>query len=88
MQRKQLIFLLKWAVKDGLLNQLLQCWIKEKEKEIVNKNKFNTKENQPNISNPYQACTKDAPKKRLKSTLEDTSMAKSHKSKGWEFATK
>ena len=44
MQRKKLIFLLKWAVKDGLLNQLLQCWIKEKEKEIVDKSEFN-KEN-------------------------------------------
>ena len=37
------------------LNLLLQCWIKEKEKEIDDKNKseFN-KKNLPNISNSYQ----------------------------------
>jgi hypothetical protein len=56
---------------ENELNKLLQHWIKEKEKEIFdNLENESNKENLPNISNPHQTCTKGAPKKRIKSTLE------------------
>ena len=56
---------------ENELNKLLQHWIKEKEKEIFdNLENESNKENLPNISNPHQTCTKGAPKKRIKGTLE------------------
>src|SRR6266542_1970660 len=45
------------------LNELLQRWIRDKEKE--NK-KVSDKENLLNINNPYKTRTKGAPKKCLK----------------------
>lgn len=62
------------------LNELLQRWIRDKEKE--NK-KVSDKENLLNINNPYKTRTKGAPKKRLKSAVEDvTSKYINKKGKG------
>jgi hypothetical protein len=53
------------------LNTLLQCWVKDKEKKIHDRNEIESnKENWLNISNPYQTRTKGASKKRMKNALE------------------
>jgi len=71
---------------ENELNSLLQCWIKEKEKEIDDKNKNESnKENLPDISNPYQTRTKGAPKKRMKSALEKGKTIYTNKGKGKAF---
>jgi hypothetical protein len=54
------------------LNKLLQDWIKVKERTIRDNLSKSNKENLPNISNPRQVRTKGAPKKRVKSALENT----------------
>ncbi|CAG8740653.1 17156_t:CDS:2 [Cetraspora pellucida] len=55
---------------ENELNKILQDWIKKKEKIYNNINEFN-KENLPDISNSYLMQTKDAPKKCIKSMLEN-----------------
>ena len=66
------------------LNLLLQCWIKDKEKEM-NKNEVN-KENLLNISNSYQTRIKNALKKCLKSAVENHKPTKHiNKGKGKAF---
>ena len=62
---------------ENELNKILQDWIKSKERIICDNLSKSNKENLPNISNPHQVRTKGAPKKRIKSTLENTT-AKSH----------
>ena len=67
------------------LNNLLQNWIKGKEKERCDNRECNS-----NISNPHQTRTKGAPKtpkKRVKSLLEDRrSMQRAYKGKNKEIA--
>ena len=75
MQKRAIDLALEIGCEDDL-NNLLQVWIKEKERERYDdlKNESN-KENLPNISNPHQTRTKGAPKipkKRVKSGLENT----------------
>ena len=57
---------------ENELNKLLQNWIKEKERVIHDSLSKSNKKNLPNISNPHQVRTKGAPKKRVKSVLENT----------------
>ena len=45
------------------LNKMLQRWIREKERETHFRQLETNKENLLNISNPYQARTKGAPRK-------------------------
>src|SRR6185312_4653345 len=65
------------------LNELLQCWIRDKEKELPTNQRNSNKENLPNISNPHKTRTKGAPKKRIKSALENTT----NKGKGKAITT-
>ena len=59
---------------------MLQRWIREKENETSFRQLEINKENLPNISNPYQTCTKGAPRKRIKNALEDNQKQKSSES--------
>src|SRR3954452_12031183 len=53
------------------LNEILQRWIREKERSRIDK------ENLPEINNPYETRTKCAPRKRMKSALEENRNSKS-----------
>ena len=66
---------------ENKLNKILQDWIKAKERIIRDNLSKSNKENFPNISNPYQVRTKGAPKKRIKSTLENTTAKSRDKGK-------
>lgn len=69
------------------LNNLLQNWIKKKEKERIDNLKSDSNnENLPNISNPHQTHTKGAPKKRVKSALEGITTKHVNKGKNKESA--
>ncbi|CAB4490355.1 unnamed protein product [Rhizophagus irregularis] len=62
---------------ENEINEILQSWIRKKEREICDKQQGCTigfKENLPNISNPHQARTKGAPKKRVKNALKNTTI--------------
>ncbi|PKC02002.1 hypothetical protein RhiirA5_381296, partial [Rhizophagus irregularis] len=62
---------------ENEINEILQSWIRKKEREIRDKQQGCTigfKENLPNISNPHQARTKGAPKKRVKNALKNTTI--------------
>uniref|UniRef100_U9SYN6 Uncharacterized protein n=1 Tax=Rhizophagus irregularis (strain DAOM 181602 / DAOM 197198 / MUCL 43194) TaxID=747089 RepID=U9SYN6_RHIID len=62
---------------ENEINEILQSWIRKKEREIRDKQQGCTigfKENLPNISSPHQARTKGAPKKRVKNALENTTI--------------
>jgi len=62
------------------LNELLQHWIRDKEKK--NK-KVSDKKNLLNINNPYKIYTKGTPKKHMKSAVKDvTSKYINKKGKG------
>ncbi len=77
--KKAINLALEMGCKDKL-NELLQHWIRDKEKE--NK-KVSDKKNFLNINNPYKTYTKGAPKKCLKSIVEDiTSKYINKKDKG------
>src|SRR6266498_3861545 len=69
------------------LNNLLQNWIKKKEKERIDNLKSDSNnENLSNISNPHQTHTKGASKKRVKSALEDITTKYVNKGKNKENA--
>ncbi len=69
------------------LNNLLQNWIKKKEKKRIDNLKSDSNnENLPNISNPHQTHMKGAPKKRVKSALEGTTTKHVNKGKNKESA--
>jgi hypothetical protein len=53
------------------LNEMLQRWIREKERSRIGK------ENLPEINNPYETRTKGAPRKRIKNALEGNRNPKS-----------
>ena len=62
---------------ENEINEILQSWIRKKESEIRDRQLeriIGSKENLPNISNPHQARTKGAPKKRVKNALENTTI--------------
>ncbi|PKK62351.1 hypothetical protein RhiirC2_790510 [Rhizophagus irregularis] len=69
------------------LNKLLQNWIKVKERTIRDNLSKSNKENLPNISNPRQVRTKGAPKKCVKSTLENTTTKYHNKGKEKIYVT-
>ncbi|CAB4442956.1 unnamed protein product [Rhizophagus irregularis] len=69
------------------LNKLLQDWIKVKERTIRDNLSKSNKENLPNISNPRLVRTKGAPKKRVKSALENTTTKYHNKGKEKIYAT-
>ena len=53
------------------LNEMLQRWIREKERSRIGK------ENLPEINNPHETRTKGAPRKRMKNALEGNRNPKS-----------
>ncbi|KAF0530101.1 protein far-red impaired response 1 isoform x3 [Gigaspora margarita] len=72
------------ALETGLeneLNKLLQNWIKKTEKKFYCDLNESSKENLPDISNPYLTSTKSASRKHIKSALEDSSSKYYGKSK-------
>ena len=78
--KKAIGLALETGCKDEL-NEMLQRWIREKERSRIGK------ENLPEINNPHETRTKGAPRKRMKSALErnpnpkSSGTASTHRSK-------
>src|SRR6266536_4053794 len=69
---------------ENEINEILQSWIRKKESEISDRQlgrAIGSKENLPNVSNPHQARTKGAPKKRVKNALENITIKYNNKNR-------